>query len=161
MRMNVRAVYTQRLVRARSEESITEAASRMDFEEVGALPVFEGAHLVGILTERDVVRAVADGVDPSATQLGEYMTAEPLTTPVDADLSEAAEKMLELGARHLPVEDRGEVIGMISARDLLIPEAWGEQLGLHPSVIDVHSEGRPARAGPPYPAASSLSGLLR
>jgi CBS domain-containing protein len=126
--MDVRTVYTPRVVRAGPDEALSEAASRMEFEGIGALSVYQGSRLVGILTENDLVRSVADGVEPSTTPVRAYMTSDPVTTSVDADLSEAAERMLELGARHLPVEDRGEVIGMISARDLLIPEAWGEVL---------------------------------
>ncbi len=126
--MKVRSVFTPRLIRAAADESLVDAASRMDFEAVGALPVFDGSRLVGIITEHDLVRAVAEGVDPSGVPVSDYMTAEPATTSVDAELADAAERMLELGTRHLPVEDRGEVVGMISARDLLIPEAWGELL---------------------------------
>lgn len=75
----------------------------MDYQEVGALAVLERGSLLGIVTERDLVRAIAEGVNLSLATVGEYMTPYPATVTPDTELSEAAEIMLNLGARHLPV----------------------------------------------------------
>ena len=121
--MRVRDLYRRDVIRAAAEESLAEAAARMSFEEIGALAVFEGSALVGIITERDVVRAVGDGIDPSSVSVRDYMTPEPVTVTPDASAAEAAATMILLGARHLPVTEGGEVVGMISVRDLLVEEA--------------------------------------
>lgn len=121
--MKVGALCRHEVTAADPYESLSEAASRMQYNEVGALPVFENEALVGILSERDLVRAVADGVDLGSTAVIAYMTPEPVTIDEGADVVEAAGVMLKVGARHLPVLDGGRVVGMISARDLLEVEA--------------------------------------
>jgi CBS domain-containing protein len=125
--MKVRDVYRPEVITAEPTEDLVEVASRMRFHEVGALPVFEHGAMHGIITERDVVGAVADGVDPSTTMVLGYMTPNPVTVSPETELSEAAASMLELGARHLPVVELGAVVGMISARDVLIDEAWSKE----------------------------------
>ncbi len=121
--MEVRTLAKHEVVSAAPHDSLIDAASRMQFNEVGSLAVMDGDALIGIITERDVVRAVADGVDPATTAVVGYMTPEPVTIPEWADVTEAAATMLRVGARHLPVVDGGRVIGMVSARDLLELEA--------------------------------------
>lgn len=121
--MKVRSLFRQHILTAGPFEDLAEVASRMQYHEVGALAVFEHGTLHGIITERDLVRAVADGVELSRTPVVRYMTADPVTISPDAEVSEAAEAMIRLGARHLPVIEGGEVVGMVSARDLLADEA--------------------------------------
>jgi CBS domain-containing protein len=75
--------------------------------------------LAGIITERDIVRAVAERRDLSEGTAGEYMTWEPATVALETPLSDVARRMLALGVHHLPVMVAGEVLGMVSARDLL------------------------------------------
>lgn len=123
--MKVADLYRHEVIRATGEESLGDAAGRMSYEEVGALAVFEGDNLVGILTERDVVRAVGDGVNPFTALVRDYMTPEPVTVAPETSAGEAAALMLRLGARHLPVVEGREVIGMVSVRDLLAPEGGG------------------------------------
>lgn len=122
--MKVRAVYTPTLIRAEPRETLAQAAERMVENEVGALAVFRGQTFEGIITERDVVRAIADGADPWTAQVDEHMTPDPAVISPDAELSEAAAMMLKLEARHLPVCEGGKVVGMLSARDILVDEAW-------------------------------------
>jgi CBS domain-containing protein len=86
---------------------------------VSAVVVVGVAGLAGILTERDVMRAVADGLDTTLTRAEAYMTPRPQTVPPDEPATGAAALMLSLGTRHLPVVEKGEVLGVISARDLL------------------------------------------
>ena len=75
--------------------------------------------LVGIISERDIVHAVADRRDLADVTAGEYMTWEPATVGLDTPLAEVAHRMLAYGVRHLPVVVAGDVLGMVSARDLL------------------------------------------
>ena len=89
----------------------------------GSLLIMRGAALAGILTEHDIVTAVAEGRDLVTTRAGFYMTDDPVTVHPDQDTRQAAIEMMERGIRHLPVVERGRVLGMISARDLLVPEA--------------------------------------
>ena len=96
---------------------LREAAGRMHERRVGALVVLEGERLVGIVTERDVLRAVAEGrVDGS---VGEVMTASPDTIETDETAAQAATLMIHGGFRHLPVVEATKVVGMISIRDLV------------------------------------------
>ena len=91
----------------------------MNWHQVGALPVLEGQHLVGIITERDVTAAMAEGADPVATLVSEYMTPAPEVLRPDSELADATHLMLELGIRHLPVVRSGRLVGVLSIRDLL------------------------------------------
>jgi CBS domain-containing protein len=100
-------------------ESMLGAASRMRWYRVSALPVYHRHRLVGILTERDVVAALADGVDPASTRVADYMTDRPVTVRPDEDLEVAAGRMAALGVRHLPVVERGRLLGVLSMRDLV------------------------------------------
>jgi len=93
----------------------------MASHRIGALPVVEGRHLIGIFTERDVVtRVVAAGRDMDRTQVEEVMTRRPETVSIDCSLTEALEVMLHGRFRHLPVMANGEVVGVISMRDIPI-----------------------------------------
>jgi len=95
------------------------AASRMEYHEVGALAVLDDGELVGIITERDIGRAVAEARDPWLQTVGEFMTPDPVTVSPVTSLGLATSLMLEIGARHLPVVEGGRTVGMISVRDLL------------------------------------------
>jgi CBS domain-containing protein len=125
--MKVGSLCRHEVMTASPEESLAEVASRMQYNEVGALAIFEDENLVGIVTERDLVRAMAEGVDTGTTAVALYMTPDPLTIDEDAEAAEAAAFMMKVGARHLPVVDGGRVVGMISARDLLADEAQAER----------------------------------
>lgn len=94
-------------------------ARRMRHDRVGAVVVMTGGRLVGIITERDLMRAVADGVDPERALASERMTPGPWTIDHDELATRAAGRMIELGVRHLPVVQDGGIVGVISARDLL------------------------------------------
>ena len=98
--------------------TLTEVAKRMVDKDVGAVLVMEGERLVGILTERDVLRAVARGIDDSTT-VADYMTRNPETLEPDESTEHAAVLMIHGGFRHLPVTEGDEVVGMLSIRDLM------------------------------------------
>jgi len=120
--MKVSDLHQGRLFTADANETLDDAADRMHWHEIGALPVFEGHRLAGIITERDITAAVADGVDPATTPVSDYMTESPAVLGPDSELAEAAHTMLELGVRHLPIMHRGRLIGVLSMRDLFGPE---------------------------------------
>ena len=97
--------------------SLLEAARRMHERRVGAVVVTEGERLVGIVTERDVLRAVAtNGLDGP---VADAMTRSPETIGPDESAGQAAALMIHGGFRHLPVVDGGDVVGMVSIRDLV------------------------------------------
>jgi CBS domain-containing protein len=97
---------------------LTEVAKRMVSRDVGAVLVMEGERLVGILTERDVLRAVASGLDDS-TLVRDSMTPDPDTLESDETTRQAATLMIHGGFRHLPITEGDEVVGMLSIRDLM------------------------------------------
>jgi len=99
-------------------EKITEVAERMVQRNLGAVLVLDGARLVGIMTERDIMRAVARGLHADAL-VGDYMTSNPETIEPDDTTQHAAVLMIHGGFRHLPVIERGEVVGILSIRDLM------------------------------------------
>ncbi|MEA2402845.1 MAG: hypothetical protein QOK00_3248 [Thermoleophilaceae bacterium] len=98
--------------------SLTEVAKRMVAKDVGAVLVSEGKQLVGILTERDVLRAVARGIEEDTT-VADWMTRDPDTLDPDESTEHAAVLMIHGGFRHLPVTENDEVVGMLSIRDLM------------------------------------------
>ncbi len=97
---------------------LTEVAQRMVARDVGAVLVLDGERLVGILTERDVLRAVAGGIGED-TVVADWMTRDPETMEPDEPIRQAAVLMIHGGFRHLPVVHGGVVVGMLSIRDLM------------------------------------------
>lgn len=122
--MKVAVLYNPLRIFAHEWETLADAARRMTRYDIGALPVFAGGDLVGIVTERDLARAVADGVDPGTATVDEHMTAEPFTVTGHTPARDAAIQMLGLGLRHLPVVDGPDVLGMLSIRDVLEALVW-------------------------------------
>ena len=106
------------LLTVSSGERLGEAAKRMVARGVGAVLVMEGERLEGILTERDLMRAVAGGYSENAV-VGEWMTRQPETVEASDATDHAASLMIHGGFRHLPVLDEGRVAGIISIRDLM------------------------------------------
>jgi CBS domain-containing protein len=121
--MKVSDLRQQRLFTAEADDTLDEAADRMRWHAISALPVFDdGHHLVGIITERDLTAAVADGADPAATRVADYMTPAPAVLGPDSEFVEAARAMLDLGVRHLPVVANGHLVAVLSMRDVLDAE---------------------------------------
>lgn len=122
--MKVESVYHPAVACLGPDASLSEAASLMRAGEFGSIAIYEGERLAGILTETDLVRAVADHRDPASTTVSEYMSLDPVTAGLEEDSMEVAERMVRNGFRHLPVVDQGRLVGMVSARDILQLEAW-------------------------------------
>jgi CBS domain-containing protein len=96
------------------------AARLMTQEEVGSLAVMRDNDLAGIVTERDVLRAVSSGADLDSETVNDWMTPNPDTVSADLEVSEAADWMLATGYRHLPVTgDDGRLVGIASIKDVL------------------------------------------
>jgi CBS domain-containing protein len=100
--------------------SIPEVAQRMVERNVGAVLVLDDGKLAGILTERDILRAVARGLGDSP-RVADCMTAHPETIAPDDTTEHAAVLMLHGGFRHLPVVDGDDLVGVLSIRDLVPP----------------------------------------
>jgi CBS domain-containing protein len=99
-------------------DRLGEAAKRMVARGVGAVLVMEGERLHGILTERDLMRAVAGGYSEEA-RVSEWMTKQPETVDASDATGHAASLMIHGGFRHLPVLEGDRVVGIISIRDLM------------------------------------------
>jgi len=101
------------------EDTLGEVAERMTNKNVGAVVVKDHGRLIGILTERDLLRAMAARVHTSDARVRQWMTADPVTAPLDMDLEDASQIMLDHGFRHLPVVDGETVLGVVSLRRVL------------------------------------------
>ena len=105
------------LIEAAPEDTLGEVAERMTAVNVGAVVVKDFGRLIGILTERDLLKAMAARVHTSEARVRQWMTEDPITAPADMDVEEAARIMLDNGFRHLPVVDEsGQVISVVSLR---------------------------------------------
>jgi len=99
-------------------QSLAEAAKRMAARSVGAMLVFDGDRLAGILTERDILKAVA-GEATGGALVSDWMTRHPETIESSDSTDHAAALMIHGGFRHLPVVEGGETVGILSIRDLM------------------------------------------
>jgi CBS domain-containing protein len=115
---SVNAVMSRDVLAVESGMSIEEVARAMVSRNVGAVLVVDDGRLAGIMTERDLMRAVARGAVDAAV-VGECMTRNPETIEPDATTEYAAVLMIHGGFRHLPVTEGDQVVGMISIRDLI------------------------------------------
>ena len=100
------------------EDTIGEAAQKMVDREVSSAAVSDYGRLIGILTERDLTRAVAGRTHSSEARVREWMTPDPVTLPASASPKQAAEIMLEQRFRHIPVVEGDRAIGIVSIRDV-------------------------------------------
>ena len=116
--MKVREVMTQVVLTAETGTTIAEAASLMAQRRVGSALVLDGSRLLGIFTERDIVKALSQDASATHQAIAHWMTRNPQTIASDATVDEALRRMLDGGFRHLPVTDDDRLVGMISMRDL-------------------------------------------
>jgi CBS domain-containing protein len=98
------------------QDTLGEVAERMVAGKTGSAIVKDFGRMVGILTERDMLKAMAGRVHTSEARVREWMTADPITASPETTTNEAAQTMLENGFRHLPVMERGGVVGVVSLR---------------------------------------------
>ncbi len=109
---------TRSLLTIAADATLGEAAASMAERGVGAVVVLEGERIAAILTERDVMKAVAAGRDGSAS-VTDWMTRHPDTIEPTDTTDHAASLMIHGGFRHLPVVEQGKVVGIVSIRDLM------------------------------------------
>jgi CBS domain-containing protein len=118
--VRVRDLPPGQLLSVDPEATVAEVARRMRTDDADSVAVMSGDRLVGIITERDLVRAIADGLDPQQAKADVVMTADPATVDPDEDVAMVAVKMMRLGVRHLPVVNKaGKAVGLVSARNLV------------------------------------------
>jgi CBS domain-containing protein len=116
--LRVSEIMTKAAVIDEADDTLVEAARKMWKQQTGSLLVVEGEDLVGIITERDILKAVATGTLLEQARISEVMTKDPITVGPGTSLREAARVMADKWIRHLPVVDGGKLVGVISQRDL-------------------------------------------
>jgi signal-transduction protein with cAMP-binding, CBS, and nucleotidyltransferase domain len=116
--VQVKDVMTAATVTESRYDSIRTAAERMWRQQTGSLLVTDGGQLLGIITERDLLRAVALGADPDEASVDDTMTVEVFTVAPDLQLQDAAREMAVRWIRHLPVVEAGQLVGVVSMRDV-------------------------------------------
>ena len=99
--------------------SLRDAAQGMVAGEMGSMGVLTGGKLVGIITERDLMKAIARGADPDTAIVEEWMTSTVDTFSPHVEVEEAALWLMETGYRHLPVVDGDRLVAVLSIRDVL------------------------------------------
>ena len=101
------------------EDTLGEVAERMSAQNVGAVVVKDFGRLIGVLTERDMLRAMAARVHTSDARVRQWMTENPITASPDTTFDEAQQVMLDKGFRHLPVVDGDTILGIVSLRRIM------------------------------------------
>lgn len=116
----IRELMTVRPRTVKIGDSIVEAAKLMRGEDSGIAPIVDGGRLVGVLTDRDIaVRIVAEGRDPTRTQVEEIASTDVVTIDPEQDLDDALQLMTQHHLRRLPVvEEDGTLIGIVDRRDV-------------------------------------------
>jgi CBS domain-containing protein len=112
------------------DQTFAHVAKLLKDNAISSVVVMDGDRLAGIVTERDLVNLVAEGLDPQAAKVADRMSTNLDTVEPRTDIAEAAEHMARLRIRHLPVLDKGTLVGIISIRDLT-NWAVGEITGGH------------------------------
>jgi CBS domain-containing protein len=116
--VQVRDVMTEATITESAADTLRAAAERMWRHQTGSLLVMDHDRLAGIVTERDLLRAVALGADPGNVTVQDAMTTAVFTARPDLPLQEAARIMASRWIRHLPVVEQGRVLGVVSMRDV-------------------------------------------
>ncbi len=115
----VQALVTRPVVYVHPNDTLRQLATTFVEESIGAALVRGPRGTIGVVTERDVVRAISEGASVSRTTVYEIMSEELITVAPNDDLLDAAHRMLDAEVRHLPVIENGVAAGMVSARDAL------------------------------------------
>ena len=124
--MNVREIMTTEITRATPDNTLGDIATTMRDEDIGAVPVVDDGELIGIVTDRDiVVRAIADGKDPSTTKVEEVLSEDTESVEPDSDVADAADLMASRQIRRLPVVEGGRLVGMVSLGDIAVKHDEG------------------------------------
>jgi CBS domain-containing protein len=123
--MQVRDAMSKAVLVVGPEHTIRQVAAQMSSRRIGSAVVHDpDSEGIGILTERDILYAIGRGLDPDAERAGDHLTWDVVYAGPDWTLEDAAAAMVRGGFRHLVVIDDGEVLGVISVRDVL--RVWSE-----------------------------------
>ena len=128
--MQVRNLMKSPVVSIGPDQSMRAAAQVMQEHGIGSLVVEQGGHVVGIVTERDVMHAAARFGDVGQTRVGEHMTAPVVTASPNWEVSVAAAEMHDRNIRHLVVVEENRPVGVVSVRDVMsvfLPERVHQQ----------------------------------
>lgn len=138
--MKISEIMTKAAVTDSAEDTLAEACDKMRHSQTSSILIMDGDRLVGIVTERDVVKTIARGLDPKETRLKDIMTTDIVTIGPMTRLKEAANIMATKWIRHLPIVEGSKVVGMISQRDLtgVLAEALHEPEALHQLIEASH-----------------------
>ena len=117
----LRDIMTEDVLSVAPEDTLGEVATKMTERGVGSVVVSDFGRIIGVLTERDIMRAVAARTHSSEARVREWMTADPITAAAATSVEDAAQTMLDNGFRHLPVVDGDRAVGIVSIRDVA---AW-------------------------------------
>lgn len=117
--MPVSAFLADRVAKIAPDATILEVAARLADADIGVLAVSEDHRVTGMVSERDVVRTLAKGMDPATTHAIDVASTELVWCDATATVAEVANEMLERYVRHVLVEQNGRLVGLVSARDLL------------------------------------------
>jgi len=115
--MQIADVMRREFITVAPEDTLGEVARKMVDKSMGAVIVKDYGRLIGILTERDMLKAMAARVHTSEARVRQWMTEDPVTATLETNVEDAARTMLEHGFRHLPVADEtGRIVGIASLR---------------------------------------------
>lgn len=117
--MTVRELIGGDVVTSAPTQTLREAAGAMANANVGALAVIRDRRLIGIITERDLIGALAEEVDAETSLVEDWMTQDPDSLDPEMEVDAAADWMLAAGYRHLPVVEGLNLVGMVSIKDVL------------------------------------------
>jgi CBS domain-containing protein len=126
--MRLRELNPRQVVTVTKSDSLRDASKHLIDDDIGVLVVFEPRGLVGVFSERDLARAVADHADLDYSEVGEYMTTSAVTADIGSPVGEVIAKMNTHGIRHVVVMDDKDVVGVVSIRDVirLLGSVWPE-----------------------------------
>ncbi len=125
----VRDVMTKELVTIEPTDTVAQAATKMGRTLTGSALVIVGDDLIGIFTERDIVRAIGSDFGAAGDPVEQWMTRDPVTVEAHIDAGEALQWMLAHGFRHFPVVESDSLVGIVSIRDLSRAVADAERPG--------------------------------
>ena len=128
--MQVGDIMTKDVRTVSAEDTFADAARILHEHGISSVIIKGNGGAAGIVTERDLVNVVAEGLDPASVKVGDRMTKDLATVEPRTDIAEAAQLMGSRRIRHLPVVDKGQLTGIVSIRDLT---SWavGEMTGGH------------------------------
>jgi CBS domain-containing protein len=129
MAQQIRDVMSRDLVTLPADATVIEASQAMQQRDIGDVLVTDEDRLIGVLTDRDiVVRAIAEGHDPTQARIGDFVTMDLATLTPDAEVTEAVAMMRDTAVRRVPVVEDDRPVGIVSIGDLAIEHDDGSAL---------------------------------